>query len=731
MATIIASGAVLGSASYPGHYASLRADTVSYDSIVRDGKRVTIKGLKVSGNHYGSNFVGGNFGWTKRFYYKYWMWDGNTNTVSGDVQKRCDSQMTLFDASNGSGWWTTDPWTFASNFDCIFPDITFTADPNETSRVFRIGGCQSQTNNFDDQGTRDSSTPCLAFKLSYPKANSVFSVSGNNLTFDVYIDGIKQGSSVTTLSEDGEGISSFSTEVLSGQSCVVKNIRPNTGYRLGRGTESSYSYIAAGNTITVLLPEPIAVKHFSLEIENGSADLSIDSDYTSPVELEGVSNYSADYDVGSVIKVTNIRAKSGCFFDDDNSITKPDVTYEDANEDIEVKFEAINAVAPSGGQVSVLDENWNSVTCAASILDYGVPDDIDGRYVEAGIASSDATSYDDVYATARLENSLSTGEQTITHENLVGCSTYKIGWLANNGCAQTDSSTNKALDNTIRYLPPYPIKDVSCSISLGKSSAFPNRVMFNLDYTIYAGKMDGIENAVDGEQVYMRKIDQYANGYLFASTEWTTVPYYTNYLKKPSYGMSEGYPLNSATVDNVVASFKVANKSDQSKATSVWAFSLPVAALRPKPPIIDSIAWSNDNRTLSFAVKYNGAYDNVARAEMEKISCEVSYDADFSTVIYSEEWTSEENQVSLSYLKPNVDLYIRSKCWTKLEAFSGESDWATTVIKTHRPIWGVAKKDGMVVNIVDMIQADENGNLSPRDWIESRNFGKNRITKIV
>ena len=731
MATIIASGAVLGSASYPGHYASLRADTVSYDSIVRDGKRVTIKGLKVSGNHYGSNFVGGNFGWTKRFYYKYWMWDGNTNTVSGDVQKRCDSQMTLFDASNGSGWWTTDPWTFASNFDCIFPDITFTADPNETSRVFRIGGCQSQTNNFDDQGTRDSSTPCLAFKLSYPKANSVFSVSGNNLTFDVYIDGIKQGSSVTTLSEDGEGISSFSTEVLSGQSCVVKNIRPNTGYRLGRGTESSYSYIAAGNTITVLLPEPIAVKHFSLEIENGSADLSIDSDYTSPVELEGVSNYSADYDVGSVIKVTNIRAKSGCFFDDDNSITKPDVTYEDANEDIEVKFEAINAVAPSGGQVSVLDENWNSVTCAASILDYGVPDDIDGRYVEAGIASSDATSYDDVYATARLENSLSTGEQTITHENLVGCSTYKIGWLANNGCAQTDSSTNKALDNTIRYLPPYPIKDVSCSISLGKSSAFPNRVMFNLDYTIYAGKMDGIENAVDGEQVYMIKIDQYANGYLFASTEWTTVPYYTNYLKKPSCGMSEGYPLNSATVDNVVASFKVANKSDQSKATSVWAFSLPVAALRPKPPIIDSIAWSNDNRTLSFAVKYNGAYDNVARAEMEKISCEVSYDADFSTVIYSEEWTSEENQVSLSYLKPNVDLYIRSKCWTKLEAFSGESDWATTVIKTHRPIWGVAKKDGMVVNIVDMIQADENGNLSPRDWIESRNFGKNRITKIV
>lgn len=729
MATIVASGAVLGSVSYPGHYASLRADTVSYDSIVRDGKRVTIKGLKVSGNHYGSNFVGGNFGWTKTFYYKYWMWDGNTNTVSGDVQKRCGYQMTLF--RDAPGWWTTDPWTFASNFDCTFPDITFTADPNETSRIIRIGGCQSQTNNFTDQGTRDSSTPCLAFKISYPKANSTFSVSGNNLTFDVYIDGIKQGSSVTTLSEDGEGISSFSTEVMSGQHCVVKNIKPNAGYRLSNQTQSSYSYIAAGSPITVLLPEPIAIKHFSLEIENGSADLLIDSDYSIPVSLNKISNYSTDYDVGSVIKVTNIKANSGCFFDDDNSITKSDVIYEDANEDISLQYSAINAVAPSGGQVSVLDEDWNSITCAASILDYGIPDDIDGRYVEVGIASYDATSYDDVYATARLENSLTTGEQTITHENLVGCSTYKIGWLANNGCAQTDSSTNKALNSIIRRLPPYPIKDVSCSLSLSKSSSFPNRVMFNLDYTIYAGKMDGIENAVDGEQVYMRKIDQYANGYLYASTGWSPVPYYTASLKDPSYSQSEGYPLNSVTVDNVVASFKVANKSDQSKATPVWAFSLPVAALRPKPPIIDSIAWSNDNRTLSFAVKYNGAYDNVARAEMKKISCEASYDADFRTVIYSEEWTSEENQVSLSYLKPNVDLYIRSKCWTKLEAFSGESDWATTVVKTHRPIWGIAKKDGMVVNIVDMIQADENGNLSPRDWIESRNFGKNRITKIV
>ena len=371
------------------------------------------------------------------------------------------------------------------------------------------------------------------------------------------------------------------------------------------------------------------------------------------------------------------------------------------------------------------------MTCAASILDYGVPDDIDGRYVEAGIASPDATSYDDVYATARLENSLTTGEQTITHENLVGCSTYKIGWLANNGCAQADSSTNKALDNTIRYLPPHPIKDVKCSLKLSTSSSFPNEVVYSLDYDIYAGKMDGIENAVDSEQVYMRKFDEYANGQLVFSSGWSSAPYYQAFLKKPHYSMGTKGPFYSSAIDNIVVSFKVANNSDWSKTTSVWSFNLPVAALRPKPPIIDSIAWSNDNRTLSFAVKYNGAYDNVAKAGMEKISCEVSYDADFSTVIYSEEWTSEENQVSMSYLKPNADLYIRSKCWTKLETSVGESDWATTVIKTHRPIWGVAKKDDMMVNVVDMIQADENGNLSPRDWIESDDFGKNRITKIV
>lgn len=718
MATIIASGAVLGSVSYPGHYASLRADTVSYDSIVRDGKQVTIKGLKVSGNHYGSNFVGGNFGWTSTFYYKYWMWDGNTNTVSGDVQKRCDSQMTLFNSP--PGWWTTDPWTFASNFDCIFPDITFTADPNETSRVFRIGGCQSQTNNFEDQGTRDSSTPCLAFKLSYPKANSTFSVSGNNLTFDVYIDGIKQGSSVTTLSEDGEGISSFSTEVMSGQHCVVKNIKPNAGYRLSNQTKNSYSYIAAGNPITLLLPEPIAIKHFSLEIENGSADLLIDSDYAIPISLNKISNYSTDYDVGSVIKVTNIKANSGCFFDDDNSITKADVIYEDANEDISLQYLAINAVAPSGGQVSVLDDTWNSVNCSASITGYGVPDDVDGRYLQIGIASSDATSYDDVYATATVNNALSTGKQTITHENLVGCSSYKIGWLANNGCAQTDSSTSKSLSDTVYYLPPYPIKEASVKMSYSD-----NKTFVNLSIKVQAGAFNGVENALNGRQIF-RAYYSYDGG-----LTWSYFPIGPSSGSTGS-GSSMGmqFPLNGRT-SQIIWNIVAINAMDTSKVTEPYILVTQATILRPKPPVIDAISWSNDNRTLSFAIKYNGSYDGIEYAQLTKMDCEMSYDPDFSNIIYSNSWTSKDNIVAVSYPKPNTNLYIRAKCWTTYQDFSGESDWATTVIKTHRPIWGVAKKDGMVVNVVDMIQVDKNGNFSPRDWIESDDFGKNRITKIV
>lgn len=724
MATIIASGAVLGSASYPGHYASLRADTVSYDSIVRDGKRVTIKGLKVSGNHYGSNFVGGNFGWTSTFYYKYWMWDGDTNTVSGDVQKRCDYQMTLF--RDAPGWWTTDPWTFASNFDCIFPDITFTADPNETSRVFRIGGCQSQTNSFEDQGTRDSSTPCLAFKISYPKANSTFSVSGNNLTFDVYIDGIKQGSSVTTLSEDGEGISSFSTEVMSGQHCAVKNIKPNAGYRLSNQTKSSYSYIAAGSPITLILPEPVAIKHFSLEIKNGSADLLIDSDYANPVSLNKISNYSTDYDVGSVIKVTNIKANSGCFFDDDNSITKSDVIYEDANEDISLQYSAINAVAPSGGQVSVLDENWNSVDCSASITGYGVPDDIDGRYLQIGIASPDATSYDDVYATATVNNALSTGKQTITHENLVGCAAYKIGWLANNGCAQTDSSTSKSLPDTVHYLPPYPIKEATVTADYDFSWNSGRKITFHIDVT--AGSMNGEENAVGAKQIFQASYYAYSGNNLLRQSGWFAI---SSTAGTSGNGVSNSRSFTLREEDSIVWQFRTVNYMDKSKASEVVSVIVPSVVLRPKPPIIEAISWSNDNRTLSFAVKYIGSYDNVDSSHMSRMDCEMSYDPDFSNIIYSNSWTSTNNLVTVSYPKPNANLYIRAKCWTAYQDFSGESDWTTTVIKTHRPIWGVAKKDGMVVNVVDMIQVDENGNFSPRDWIESDDFGKNRITKIV
>ena len=170
---------------------------------------------------------------------------------------------------------------------------------------------------------------------------------------------------------------------------------------------------------------------------------------------------------------------------------------------------------------------------------------------------------------------------------------------------------------------------------------------------------------------------------------------------------------------------------DTSKVTEPYILVTQATILRPKPPIIDAISWSNDNRTLSFAIKYNGSYDGIEYAQLTKMDCEMSYDPDFSNIIYSNSWTSKDNIVAVSYPKPNTNLYIRAKCWTTYQDFSGESDWATTVIKTHRPIWGVAKKDDMVVNVVDMIQADENGNLSPRDWIESRNFGKNRITKIV
>ena len=113
-------------------------------------------------------------------------------------------------------------------------------------------------------------------------------------------------------------------------------------------------------------------------------------------------------------------------------------------------------IAPYGGEVVVLKEKWNAITLAGSLKGYGSPSGGADSYFEIGIAPMDATSYDDVFATTRVEGgALIIDETTLTHENLKGLYGYKVGWKAYNG--GDVNSTTAYLSNEVHYLPPPPI----------------------------------------------------------------------------------------------------------------------------------------------------------------------------------------------------------------------------------------------------------------------------------
>ena len=118
-------------------------------------------------------------------------------------------------------------------------------------------------------------------------------------------------------------------------------------------------------------------------------------------------------------------------------------------------------VAPYGGEVVILKEKWNAVTLSGALKGYGSPSGGSDSYFEIGIAPMDATSYDDVFVTKRVEGGALTIDETIlTHENLKGLYGYKVGWKAYNG--GTTNSTTTYLSEEVHYLPPPPF-DVSDS----------------------------------------------------------------------------------------------------------------------------------------------------------------------------------------------------------------------------------------------------------------------------
>lgn len=143
---------------------------------------------------------------------------------------------------------------------------------------------------------------------------------------------------------------------------------------------------------------------------------------------------------------------------------------------------ASGVVAPSGGSATVNSSTWNSITATATITSYGTPSSTNGRYVQILGLPSTATNISNAFATASVNNALTTGEQTLSGSSaypLVGCTAYKVGWLANN----TSASAN-GVNNTVYYTPPHPLTN----ITFEKDGD---------DYTITAtgASADGINNA--------------------------------------------------------------------------------------------------------------------------------------------------------------------------------------------------------------------------------------------
>ena len=180
-----------------------------------------------------------------------------------------------------------------------------------------------------------------------------------------------------------------------------------------------------------------------------------------------------------------------------------------ASSSVKVTFDA-GITPPTGLSTTNNSVTWNSVNATATITSYGVPASTTGRYVQILLLPSTSTSITDAFASASVSNALTTGEQTLTGNQmypLVGCTPYKLACYANN----TQTSAN-AINSTVFYTAPYPMKSINVSTNLNDTPVYTT--------TAIGGTADGTENAT-GTLVDVEFRYSLDNGATF--TAWDTV----------------------------------------------------------------------------------------------------------------------------------------------------------------------------------------------------------------
>lgn len=304
------------------------------------------------------------------------------------------------------------------------------------------------------------------FTVSFPSGAYTFKATGTGVTFDVTLGSTSVASDTSSYTN---------SNVNPNTAWVVSDIKAVVGkYYTGLTTESgtvtgntTKTYTATGDTYAVTFNSNGGVE-FDLALDTGSTYNG--AAITSAVFNNTVADDGAAVTAGSgkgirngtKWKILNITENSDNYYYAGDALLSGTISA-----DSTITVPTIATTAPTGLTTSLVSRTWNSVTLSGAITGYGAPDDRAGRYVEVGIAPSNATGYGQRYATMSTADALATGDKTITHANLVGCAAFKIGTYAHN-----TKKFAQVLQSTVYYLPPHDPASVNIDSFSGAGGVY-------------------------------------------------------------------------------------------------------------------------------------------------------------------------------------------------------------------------------------------------------------------
>lgn len=304
------------------------------------------------------------------------------------------------------------------------------------------------------------------FTVTFPSGAYTFTATGTGVTFDVSLGGSSVASDTSSYTN---------SNVNPNTSWEVSDIKAIVGkYYTGLTTESgtvtgntTKTYTATGDTYAVTFNSNGGVE-FDLALDTGS--IYNGAAITSAVFDNTVADDGAAITAGSgkgvrngtKWKILNIVENSDNYYYAGEALLSGTISAAST-----ITIPTIATTAPTGLTTTMISRTWNSVTLSGAIASYGAPGDRAGRYVEVGIAASDATGYGSRYATMSTADALTTGDKTITHTNLVGCAAFKIGTYAYN-----TKKFSQVLQPTVYYLPPHDPASVTIDSFTGAGGVY-------------------------------------------------------------------------------------------------------------------------------------------------------------------------------------------------------------------------------------------------------------------